>query len=468
MKKYLESNKVKVFPSAFRSYTGNPDSFITTEETLRDLGNRITNVKKNYIIDEGDGKVSIVLGGYLFKGILINDILGLFDSSSTIYAGIKLKDLDSSYTSVKFPTLIDFESDNHFIDSSGHFVALAFSNDVSDFALASYYIPVIDNGVLCASSKLNISSSQVENSNGKSIQEEITTGKISASSDITLSGLGEGESTNYSVTINGSGKLFKNNLSTNSPNKNGLSLEFIDTISSTSDGKITATKKGIEILGSGTGTGESGTAGVIKINNASYSTVKGIDFSPLNLESNKTIKSISQKNGVISASSQDISIASSQINDKTNSYNGDSEVVVTGKAIKNAIDGLDVSSISGFGAGKTLSALSETDGKISATFQDISITSSQITDIGTTIDNKINALDVPTILGTQSKTLASLTETDGKISATFYDIELGAGAITSGTLDGERIPYASQNSKGGIRMSFQNGVLYIWNRYSQN
>ena len=39
---------------------------------------------------------------------------------------------------------------------------------------------------------------------------------------------------------------------------------------------------------------------------------------------------------------------------------------------------MDVSNITGFGAGKTLSALSETNGKISASFQDISIAPSQI------------------------------------------------------------------------------------------
>lgn len=48
-------------------------------------------------------------------------------------------------------------------------------------------------------------------------------------------------------------------------------------------------------------------------------------------------------------------------------------------AISTAIGGLDVTT-SGAGAGKTLSALSETDGKISATFQNISITKSQVSD----------------------------------------------------------------------------------------
>ena len=45
--------------------------------------------------------------------------------------------------------------------------------------------------------------------------------------------------------------------------------------------------------------------------------------------------------------------------------------IPTSKAVWAAINALDVSDISGFGAGKTLSALSQTDGKISASFQSI-------------------------------------------------------------------------------------------------
>ena len=52
----------------------------------------------------------------------------------------------------------------------------------------------------------------------------------------------------------------------------------------------------------------------------------------------------------------------------------------TEKAVRDAINALDVSNITGFGAGKTLATLTETDGKISATFQDISITKSQVSD----------------------------------------------------------------------------------------
>lgn len=66
-------------------------------------------------------------------------------------------------------------------------------------------------------------------------------------------------------------------------------------------------------------------------------------------------------------------------------YNASTNKAATVSTVTNAIGALDVSNISGFGAGKTLSALSETDGKISATFQNISITKSQVSDFPTSM-----------------------------------------------------------------------------------
>lgn len=63
----------------------------------------------------------------------------------------------------------------------------------------------------------------------------------------------------------------------------------------------------------------------------------------------------------------------------TDTYSGTSSNAMSGKAVKSAIDALDVTT-SGMGAGKTLKTLTETDGKIAATFQDISITKSQVSD----------------------------------------------------------------------------------------
>ena len=60
-------------------------------------------------------------------------------------------------------------------------------------------------------------------------------------------------------------------------------------------------------------------------------------------------------------------------------YSSSTNKAATVSTVTNAIGALDVT-VSGMGAGKTLTALTETDGKIAATFGNISITKSQITD----------------------------------------------------------------------------------------
>ena len=64
----------------------------------------------------------------------------------------------------------------------------------------------------------------------------------------------------------------------------------------------------------------------------------------------------------------------------TDTYSGTSSDGMSGKAVKSAIDALDGTITGSAGAGKTLTALSQTDGKVSATFGNISITKSQVSD----------------------------------------------------------------------------------------
>ena len=65
----------------------------------------------------------------------------------------------------------------------------------------------------------------------------------------------------------------------------------------------------------------------------------------------------------------------------SNDTNSDSDTLAaTPKALKTAITGLTGNIASGLGAGKTLATLSETNGIVSATFQNIEITSSQVND----------------------------------------------------------------------------------------
>ena len=64
----------------------------------------------------------------------------------------------------------------------------------------------------------------------------------------------------------------------------------------------------------------------------------------------------------------------------TDTYSGTSSDGMSGKAVKSAIDALDGTVSGTAGSGKTLTAFSQTDGKVSATFGNISITKSQVSD----------------------------------------------------------------------------------------
>ena len=166
------------------------------------------------------------------------------------------------------------------------------------------------------------------------------------------------------------------------------------------------------------------------------------DISP-----SKTISTWNENNGKVNIITQDISIASSQINDKTDSYSATGTVVTTGKAIAAALDTLDVTGTNAFGAGKTISAWSETDGKINITSQDISITSSQISDktdsysdtgtVVTTGKAIADALDTLDVAGTDDfgagKTISTWSETNGKISIISQDISITSSQVSDKT-----------------------------------
>lgn len=95
-------------------------------------------------------------------------------------------------------------------------------------------------------------------------------------------------------------------------------------------------------------------------------------------------------------------------------YNASTNKIATISSITSAINALDVSNITGFGAGKTLATLTEANGLINATFQDIQITESQVTNLITDLASK-----VPT-----SRTIAGLDLT-GNISSSALVNALG-------------------------------------------
>lgn len=136
---------------------------------------------------------------------------------------------------------------------------------------------------------------------------------------------------------------------------------------------------------------------------------------------------------------------------------------------KAKIEALDVT-VTGMGAGKTIATLTEVDGKIAATFQNISITKSQVSDFGsydasgsaakaltdakaytdqevgkvnttlgsysttaqmnTAISNAIAGLDVTAVNVGASETVKAVSETNGKISVTKQSIAITKSQVT--------------------------------------
>lgn len=104
------------------------------------------------------------------------------------------------------------------------------------------------------------------------------------------------------------------------------------------------------------------------VNNAIDNAIGTLDITSISNTAGKTVATITEQDGKVGATFQDIAITSSQISDLTNTYTGTGTTAITDKAVKAAIDALDVSEIGG--AGKVITTISETDGKISATAVD--------------------------------------------------------------------------------------------------
>ena len=152
----------------------------------------------------------------------------------------------------------------------------------------------------------------------------------------------------------------------------------------------------------------------------------------------------------------------------TDTYSGTSSNGMSGKAVKQAIDALDGTVSGSAGSGKTLTAFSQTDGKVSATFGNISITKSQVSDFPTLAtvatsgdyDDLTDKPTIPTITDTYSgtssngmsgkavksaidaldgsvtgsagsgKTLTAFSQTNGVVSATFGNISITKSQIS--------------------------------------
>jgi hypothetical protein len=203
------------------------------------------------------------------------------------------------------------------------------------------------------------------------------------------------------------------------PTASGTTLTVIDTISQNENGVITATKKTIQ-------DGTTSQKGVVQLAGAIGATVaeennkaasekavrdaiNDLDVAAVTVGASKTLDSISEVDGKIAASAVDIQIDESQVTDLVDdlaskqdnlsfegTYDASTNKVATESTVSDAIKALDVSAIS-VGADKTLASISEADGKISATPVDIQIAESQVTnltgDLGAKADKVTSATD---------------------------------------------------------------------------
>lgn len=121
--------------------------------------------------------------------------------------------------------------------------------------------------------------------------------------------------------------------------------------------------------------------------------------------------------------------ATATINDasiKHTKFHADVNTYVDGR-IDDKINELDVQDITGFGVGKTLASLTEADGKISAAFQDIAITTEQVTDISTKYKQLQAAVVDPTTNGTAVSFIDTISQdAQGKITVTKKTVDFSS------------------------------------------
>lgn len=138
-------------------------------------------------------------------------------------------------------------------------------------------------------------------------------------------------------------------------------------------------------------------------------------------------------------------------------YDSDHDKVATHKTIKAAIETLDVDNITAsLGADKTITALSETDGKIAATASSIQIAESQVTNLTTDLSGKADKVS-----GAVTGNFASL-DANGNLAdsgSKASDFKTKQTAVTDPTADGDALAFIdtiTQNENGEIVVTKKN------------
>ena len=259
---------------------------------------------------------------------------------------------------------------------------------------------------------------------------------------------------------------------------NGGVLKTINTISQDTNGDITVTFQDIQ-------TASTSQAGVVQLSNASASTAEDVAATPKavkdaydvlaslkqdNLEFDGTYDSTNNKVATESTVSDAIaalgatvtSIDGNNVQIQVTEADGiitdinvttDNTVNATdvSTAINTAIEGLDVTAITS-ATSATITSISETDGKISVTYEPIEIKTSQITDFSTALDNKADKA-VPTAANNIALLGADGNLVDGGYGLGHY--KTVQTAVSDPTADGTGITFidsASQDTNGVITL----------------
>ena len=144
-------------------------------------------------------------------------------------------------------------------------------------------------------------------------------------------------------------------------------------------------------------------------------------------------------------------------------YNASTNKAATVSTVTNAINALDGGTIGTGGTGKTITALSQTNGQVSATFSNISITKSQVSDFSHSHGNILNAGTITSTavaLGNGDSLLFADSSNSGKIEKS--SITIGTGTTkylredgTWGTPGGTyTLPVASSTTRGGVKIGY--------------
>lgn len=136
-------------------------------------------------------------------------------------------------------------------------------------------------------------------------------------------------------------------------------------------------------------------------------------------------------------------------------YNASSNKAATVSTVTNAINALDGGTIGTGGTGKTITSLSQTNGNVSATFADISITKSQVSDFPTTMtptahnqaSNTINAMTGYS-KGSSSAAVAATDTLNAAISK--LENQIDTKTSNTGTITGINMNGSSKGTSGVV------------------